>query len=148
MCKGMCNHSVQNGYDTKGSAHRNISEAFYIYIMMNLYTHVLDSCIEVSVCTTLLQNPILSALNQKCDTYESGRLVLLKTEVRIRASDLSVSNSSSSSQSSPRTVDIEQSAKITTMPPNSVYPQRFDSILLLEQEVGSYVSVVKYLIKQ
>ena len=116
--------------------------------MFNLYTHVLDSCIEILVCTALLQNPILSALNQKCDTYESGRLVLLKTEVRIRASDLSVSNSSSSSQSSPRTVDIEQSAKITTMPPNSVYPQRFDSILLLEQEVGSYVSVVKYLIKQ
>ena len=121
---------------------------FSIYIMFNLYTHVLDSCYENLVCTTLLQNPILSALNQKCDTYESGRLVLLKTEVRIRASDLSVSNSSSSSQSSPRTVDIEQSAKITTMPPNSVYPQRFDSILLLEQEVGSYVSVVKYLIKQ
>ena len=148
MCKGMCNNSVQNGYDTKGSSYMNISEVFYIYIMFNLYTHVLDSCIEISVCTTLLQNPILSALNQKCDTYESGRLVLLKTEVRIRASDLSVSNSSSSSQSSPRTVDIEQSAKITTMPPNSVYPQRFDSILLLEQEVGSYVSVVKYLIKQ
>ena len=146
MCKGKCSHSVQNGYDTKGSVHRSISEVLFIYIMFNLYTHVLDSCIEILVCTTLLQNPILSALNQKCDTYESGRLVLLR--FRSRASDLSVANSSSSSQSSPRTVDIEQSAKITTMPPNSVYPQRFDSILLLEQEVGSYVSVVKYLIKQ
>ena len=121
-----------NGYDTKSSAHRNIDKVFFIYTMFHLYTHVLDSCNEISVCTTLLQNLILSALNQKCDTYESGRLVLLKTEVRIRASDLSVSNSSSSSQSSPRTVDIEQSAKITTMPPDSVYPQRFDSILLLE----------------
>ena len=103
---------------------------FFIYIMFQLYTHVLDACNEILVCTTLLQNPILSALNQKCDTYESGRLVLLR--FRSRASDLSVANSSSSSQSSPRTVDIEQSAKITTMPPNSVYPQRFDSILLLE----------------
>ena len=121
-----------NGYDTKSSTHRNINKVFFIYTMFHLYTHVLDSCNEISVCTTLLQSLMLSALNQKCDTYESGRLVLLKTEVRIRASDLSVSNSSSSSQSSPRTVDIEQSAKITTMPPNSVYPQRFDSILLLE----------------
>ena len=38
MCKGMCNHSVQNGYDTKGSAHRNISEVFYIYHVQSIYT--------------------------------------------------------------------------------------------------------------
>ena len=63
-------------------------------------------------------------MNQKCDTYASGSPVLLK--FRNRASDLStVKSSSSSDQSSPLTVAIEQNA---TMTANSVYPHRFDSI--------------------